>query len=201
MSSSPLTLHAPVQTASRPTPLWLRAWLPVFACLFVFALESTPWGGADHTSAPLRRVAETLFGFDQFAYWQPIHIAIRKTGHFFGYGLFSLVCFRAFRMIQLKPARRLGDRLAAHGLAIAATFLIASADEFHQTFLPNRIGCFSDVLLDTSGAVALGLLLFLSTTVGGLFRRAPLLAPVPVPVRREDDQAAPVVHKEGPALV
>ena len=200
MSSSPLTFHAPTQTAPLPNALRLRAWLPVLACLLVFALESTTWGGADHTSTPLRHVAESLFGFDQFAYWKPIHMIIRKTGHFMGYGLFSLVCFRAFRMIQRKPARRLSDRLAAHGLAIAATFLVAGADEIHQTFLPNRFGCFSDVLLDTSGAATLGLLLFSATVVVGLFRHAPAPASIPAPARRDDDQTAPI-HKEGPALV
>ena len=200
MSSSPLTFLAPSKTASLPNALRLRAWLPVLACLFVFVLESTTWGGSDHTSAPLLRIAESLFGFDNLAYWEPIHHAIRKTGHFMGYGIFSLVCFRGFRMIQRKPARRLGDRLAAHSLAIAATFLVAGADEFHQTFLPNRTGCFSDVLLDTSGAVALGLLLFLTTVVIGLFRSSPVPAPVPAPTRREEDQTMPI-HKEDPALV
>jgi VanZ family protein len=200
MSSSPFTFHAPCQTAPLPKALWMRAWLPVLACLAVFALESTTWGGADHTSTPLRHVAETVFGFDQYAYWKPIHMIIRKTGHFMGYGLFSLVCFRAFRMIQRKPARRLSDRLTAHGLAVAATFLVASADEFHQTFLPNRIGCFSDVLLDTSGAVALGLLLFLATVVHALFSTSPAPAPILAPARRDDDQTAPV-HEKGPALV
>jgi len=172
----------------------------VVACLLVFILESTTFGGADHTSAPLRHIAESLFGFDHLAYWEPIHHIIRKTGHFMAYGLFSLVCFRAFRMIQRKPARRLGDRLVAHSLAIAATFLVAGADEFHQTFIPNRTGCFSDVLLDTSGAVALGLLLFLTTVVIGLFRSSPAPVLIPTPLRREEDYTSPV-HKEGPALV
>jgi len=200
MSSSPLTFHAPIQTVPRPAALWLRAWIPVLTCLLVFALESTPWGGADHTSAPLRRIAEALFGFDRLAYWEPVHYAIRKTGHFMGYGLFSLVCFRAFRIMQRQPARRLSDRLYAHGLAIAATFLVAGADEFHQTFLPNRYGCFSDVLLDTSGAVTLGLLLFLGTVLVGLVRPAPARVPMSAPARREEDLATPV-QKEGPALV
>jgi VanZ family protein len=204
MSSSPLTIQAQSNTALRPKHLWLSAWLPVLACLLVFAIESTTWGGADHTSTPLRRVAESVFGFDHLAYWEPIHFFIRKTGHFTGYGLFSLVCFRAFRLIQPKPARRLSDRLSAHGMAIAATFLVASADEFHQTFLPNRYGCFSDVLLDTSGAVALGLLLFIFSVVPplifALLHHAPTPAPVLVPARREQDQPAPV-HDKGPALV
>ena len=200
MSASPLTFLAPSRTSSLPNALRLRAWLPVLACLLVFILESTTFGGSDHTSAPLRRVAESLFGFDHLAYWEPIHHIIRKTGHFMGYGIFSLVCFRAFRIIQRGPARRLGDRLAAHSLAIAATFLVAGADEFHQTFLPNRTGCFSDVLLDTSGAVALGLLLFLTTVVIGLFRSSPAPAVIPVPTRREEDHTSPL-HKEDPALV
>jgi VanZ family protein len=203
MSSSSLTFQSPAQTV-RPINLRLRAWMPVAACLLIFALESTPWGGSDHTSSPLRHIAERFFGLDQFAFWEPIHRAIRKTGHFVGYGTFSLVCFRAFRMLQRQPARRLSDRIAAHSLAIAATFLVASADEFHQTFMPNRTGCFSDVLLDTSGAVTLGLLLFLVTVVppmvANLFRPAPAPVPVPVPFRREEDQSTPA-HQEGPALV
>ena len=46
-------------------------------------------------------------------------------------------------------------------IAVAATILVASADEFHQTFLPNRTGSLSDVLLDTAGALTLQLTLFL----------------------------------------
>lgn len=200
MSHSPLAAGRPPAADSHSAPLWMRAWMPVIACLLVFALESTPWGGADHTSAPLRRVAEALVGIDRLAYWEPIHILIRKTGHFIGYGMFSLVCFRAIRLVQRGPARRLGDRLAAHGLAIAATFLVASADEFHQTFLPNRFGLFSDVLLDTAGAVTLGLLLFLATTVAGMVRPGPAATPVATAARREGDHPAPV-HQAGRAVV
>ncbi|HME57978.1 MAG TPA: VanZ family protein, partial [Terracidiphilus sp.] len=36
-----------------------------------------------------------------------------------------------------------------------------SADEFHQRFLPNRTGQFSDVLLDCCGAAVLCFVLFL----------------------------------------
>jgi VanZ family protein len=90
-----------------------------------------------------------------------IHHLIRKTGHFLGYGIFSLVCFRAFWLSFQSAASRLRRQMQAHGLAILATFLVASADEFHQSFLSNRTGQFSDVLLDTCGAVVLCLALFL----------------------------------------
>jgi VanZ family protein len=139
----------------------LRTWLPVLACAMVFAVESTSYLGADRTSAPLQRVAEAIFGYGVGLHWELIHHLIRKTGHFMGYGVFCLVCFRGFWIELQGAASRLSRQLRAHGLAILATFLVASADEFHQSFLPNRCGQFSDVLLDTCGGVALGLVLFL----------------------------------------
>lgn len=139
----------------------LRTWLPVLAFSMVFAVESTSYFGADRTSEPLQRVFEAVFGYDVCVHWDLIHGLIRKTGHFMGYGMFSLICFRAFWIELRGVASRLSRRLGAHGLAILATFLVASADEFHQSFLPNRSGQFSDVLLDCCGAVTLGLVLYL----------------------------------------
>jgi len=46
-------------------------------------------------------------------------------------------------------------------LALLGTALIASCDEFHQTFLPNRTGTPWDVLLDCSGALVLELIVYL----------------------------------------
>ena len=46
-------------------------------------------------------------------------------------------------------------------LALLGTALVASSDEFHQSFLPNRTGVPSDVLLDCCGAVVLLLLAYL----------------------------------------
>lgn len=139
----------------------LRTWLPVLAFSMVFVIESTSYFGADRTSEPLQRVVEAIFGYDVCVHWDLIHGLIRKTGHFMGYGIFSLVCFRAFWIELRGVASRLSRRLGAHGLAIMATFLVASADEYHQTFLPNRSGQFSDVLLDCCGALVLGWVLFL----------------------------------------
>jgi VanZ family protein len=57
-----------------------------------------------------------------------------------------------------------------------STFLVASADEFHQSFLPNRTGQFRDVLLDSCGALVLGLLLFLVMGAIEGRRRAQIVA-------------------------
>jgi len=139
----------------------VRTWLPVLTCVVFFAVESTSTFGSDRTSAPLERIAEAIFGCGVGLHWGLIHHLIRKTGHFMGYGIFCLFCFRAFWIEIQSVASRLSRQLRAHGLAILTTFIVASADEFHQSFLPNRTGRFSDVLLDTSGGAVLGLMLFL----------------------------------------
>ena len=165
MSSSSLIYRAcePPSTVEKYT--WLqsqmRTWLPVLAFTMVFAVESTPYLGADRTSAPLQRIAEAVFGYNACVHWDLIHHIIRKTGHFLGYGIFSLICFRSFWMTWQNVARHL-RQLLAYGLAILATFLVAGADEFHQSLLPNRTGQFSDVLLDCCGAAALCFVLFLA---------------------------------------
>jgi VanZ family protein len=172
MSSSPLIYPVYAPQSPGRMQLWVRAWLPALAFSMVFAIESTSYFGADRTSAPLQRLAEALFGYDIGVYWETIHHTIRKTGHFLGYGVFSLVCFRGFWVALGEQTNRLRNKLRAHGLAVLVTFLVASADEIHQTFLPNRDGSFSDVMLDTCGAVALGLMLFLAMLAMARRRRA-----------------------------
>jgi VanZ family protein len=176
MSSSPIVLGAyPLPASAGRSWRWqfhLRTWLPVLACSMIFAIESTAYFGSDRTSEPLRRVAEAIFGYDACVQWDLIHHIIRKTGHFMGYGIFSLVCFRGFWMEFQGIAVRTLRQLRAHGQAILATFLVACADEIHQSFLPNRTAAFSDVLLDTCGALALGLALFLAMRAAEGHRRA-----------------------------
>jgi len=132
-------------------------------CIGVIAVESTIAFGADHTSAPLQRFFEFLLHrrFTQPEWWR-LHMTIRKCGHFAGYGIQSAAWFRAFRMTWRSndPDR---PRIAVHGLAMLGTFFIASCDEFHQTFLPNRSGSFHDVMIDCSGGLLFQLLIWLCT--------------------------------------
>ena len=161
MSSTPFLLPNSFRGASFRWPTTLQAWLPALLFTFVLALESTAAFGSDHTSAPLHHLFQLLFGSAIDRHWSYTHHMIRKTGHFAGYGMLSLVFFRGFRLTLRNTALRLHSALASHSLAIAATFVIACADEIHQSFLPNRTGCFSDVLLDTAGALALQITLIL----------------------------------------
>ena len=135
---------------------WLRVWWPVVIWIGIIALESTALFGANETSRPLRWVYQGLFGPVTDANWAEIHHYIRKSGHFLGYGMIGLAWLRAWWMM-LPRSGFIVDAL----LAVLGTGLIASADEFHQSFLPNRTGMTSDVLLDCFGAVLLQLLVYL----------------------------------------
>lgn len=122
----------------------------------VIAIESTADFGADQTSGPLRWVWEHIFGHVTNARWDLLHHHIRKTGHFLGYGTMGLLWLRAWWMTLPRAAFLLNA-----ALALVGTAAVASLDEFHQSFLPNRTGISSDVLLDCSGAAVLVLLYLL----------------------------------------
>lgn len=134
----------------RSPRFWIRAWLPVAIGIGVIMLESTAWFGADHTSGPLRAIFQAIFGPVSNARWDVIHHYIRKTGHFTGYGLIGLAWLRAWWM-TLPRSRFFSDAL----LALLGTGLLATWDEWHQSFLPNRTSSPWDVLIDCSGAISL----------------------------------------------
>jgi len=138
---------------------WLfqvSTWWPVVLWLGVIALESTPLFGSVNTSGPLRNIYALLFGPASDQQWEVIHHLIRKSGHFLGYGMIGVSWLRTWR--RNKPQMHF---VLASLLALFCTALIAGGDELHQSFLPNREGLFSDVLLDCSGSIVLqGIVIF-----------------------------------------
>ena len=145
-----------MSSSARGLRFWLSAWLPVLFGIGVIVVESTVWFGADHTSGPLRVLFEALFGRVSDARWEIIHHTIRKSGHFVGYGLIGLAWLRAWWM-TMPRSHFFSDAL----LALLGTGLLATWDEWHQSFLPNRTSSPWDVLLDCCGAIALELLVYL----------------------------------------
>ncbi len=144
-----------MSNSGRPLRFWVSAWLPVVLAICVIAAESTEMMGADHTTGPLRHIWEWIFGRLSDERWEFTHHLIRKSGHFVGYGLVGLAWLRAWWM-TLPKSRFLHDA----ALALLGTALVASADEFHQSFLPNRTASVWDVLLDCCGAIALQTLVY-----------------------------------------
>lgn len=144
-----------MSNSRRGLSFWLSAWMPVVVGIAIIFMESTAYFGADRTSGPFRWIFESIFGPVSNARWLILHHLIRKTGHFFGYGGIGLAWLRAWWM-TLPKSHFLHDA----ALALLGTALIASTDEFHQTFLPNRTGMASDVLLDCCGAITLQLMVY-----------------------------------------
>lgn len=144
------------KTRPRGPRFWISAWWPVAVCVAIVAVSSSTWLASEHTSGPLRSIWQALFGHVSNARWNVIHYYIRKTGHFTGYGFIGLAWLRAWWM-SLPHSKFLQDTM----LALLGCALMASCDEYHQTFLPDRTGSPWDVLLDCCGALTLQLIVYI----------------------------------------
>jgi len=138
----------------------LKAWIAAILWLIVIAIESTTYLSAHNTSHILYPLLHFLFGMNhaRFEHW---HFYFRKGGHVFGYGLLSILLFRAWR--ETLPAMENSKwALRWATIAILGTVLVASLDEWHQSFLPSRTGTVRDVVLDTCAGIAAQILVFFS---------------------------------------
>ena len=137
----------------------LKAWIAAILWLIVIAIESTTYLSANNTSRILYPILHFLFGVSQ-ANFEPWHHFIRKSGHVVGYGLLSILLFRAWRETLGTPEhRRWTFRWST--LALLGTALVATLDEWHQSYLPTRTGRWQDVVLDTCAGIAAQLVLLL----------------------------------------
>ena len=142
-----------------PQDAW-KAWLAAGLWLALIAVESTDLLSANNTGHFLYALVTYLFGHIdpvKFSHWH--HIA-RKLGHIVGYGILSVLLFRAWQAtLPLAGARRWSWRWAQ--VAFLMTALVASLDEWHQSFIPSRTGTWRDVVLDSTAALLAQLLLYL----------------------------------------
>jgi VanZ family protein len=142
---------------------WFRVWAPPAVAVAVICMESTATMSAEHTSSFLRPLFEKWFGAFSDNAWDEFHHLLRKSGHFLGYGTVAFTFLRAWlhTLARRGIATLLAWRVECCVLAVMSTAIVASADEFHQTFLAGRTGSPWDVLLDTTGAITLCLLVWL----------------------------------------
>lgn len=100
---------------------------------------------------------------------------LRKTGHFLGYGILSMLVFLALKKTNRDRLRNLLRRswgiylrdrwrLEWSFIGVMAALGMATYDEIHQTFIPSRTGRWQDVVIDTSGAIVMQLVLYLLAT-------------------------------------
>jgi VanZ family protein len=137
----------------------LKAWIAAILWLIVICVESTSYMSSHNTSRILYPLLHYLLGIS-YARFEPFHHLLRKAGHVFGYGLLSFLLFRAWReTLPMKGNPKWTFRWSS--LAVLGTALVASLDEWHQSFLPSRTGRWQDVVLDTSAGIGVQILLFL----------------------------------------
>ncbi len=142
----------------------LKAWIALILWLTVIAIESTAYLSAANTSRLLYPVLHFMFGIS-YARFEPWNMFLRKCGHVFGYGLLSILLFRAWR--ETLPVRSMNARenpawtFRWANIAVLGTALVASLDEWHQSYIPTRTGAIRDVILDTCAGIAAQILVLL----------------------------------------
>ncbi len=147
-------------TYMRPKPDW-KQWIPALIWIGVIGLESTDMMSSEHTGNLLSAILTRILGqVDIFALMVWNHY-LRKLGHVVGYGILSWLLFRAWRA-TLPSASGRSWTFAWAQLGFWMTVVIASLDEFHQSFIPSRTGRWQDVVLDAAAAAGMQILLFLS---------------------------------------
>lgn len=140
--------------------------------LGVIRMESTDTASAANTTVVLYKVIAVIAPHVQPSLVQQLDEVLRKSGHFLGYGILSVLVFLALRNTNRDRVRPLlcrtwgtylSDLWRAEWVLIGmlATVVTASFDEIHQTFIPSRTGRWQDVVLDTIGGAALQLVVYL----------------------------------------
>ncbi|ADI00574.1 VanZ family protein [Salisediminibacterium selenitireducens] len=82
-----------------------------------------------------------------------LHTLIRKSAHFFVYLILGVLVLHA-----LLASRVTLFRASVYAWFIATAY--AATDEYHQTFIPGRVGDVMDVVIDSLGAMT-GILIYL----------------------------------------
>jgi VanZ family protein len=141
-----------------PKEIW-KVWIAAGLWLALIIAESSNFGSAGHTAHILYPLLHFLFGMspERFPVW---HVVIRKSGHFIGYFMLSLLLFRAWRATLPQPHVQ-GWWLTWARIAWITTTLVACLDELHQAYIPTRGSSVHDVLLDSAAALTAQVIIWL----------------------------------------
>jgi hypothetical protein len=110
---------------------------------FIF-LASSSLFSADHT--------KDILVFDL------LNFIVRKSAHIVEYAILTFLWFRSLWTV---PERFKSYVIWSVGLSV----LYAISDEWHQSFVPNRLGTWEDVVWDAVGAV------FMGVAIGYLYKQ------------------------------
>ena len=128
----------------------LMAYAPIVLWLVVIFFLSSPAGAMPETSRIIGPLLQFFFPDMPSETRQIIHGYVRKIAHFTEY---AILAFLAVRALSLSSSVFL--QKWRYFLAFVFVAVIASLDEFNQSFEASRTGALTDVLLDISGGAAM----------------------------------------------
>ena len=105
-------------------------------------------GSMNETSRFIRPLLEFLFPSASVETLQMYHGFIRKAAHLSEYAILALLAVRAFAASSSQVLSKY-----RYILALLLVILIASTDEFKQSFEPSRTSSPLDSLLDIAGGI------------------------------------------------
>jgi VanZ family protein len=134
--------------------VWLWSYAPLFVWIGVIFFLSSNLGSAAHTSLIIEPILKFFFPEMSEASREFVHACVRKTAHFTEYGILALLGVRA-----LFQATGTFYRLRWI-LPVVIVAIVASLDEFNQSFEPSRTSSPWDVALDIFGGTTLMLVCY-----------------------------------------
>jgi hypothetical protein len=135
----------------RSHPNLLRAWWPAAVWIGLIAIESTDAFSSRNTGIVLYTLLSRLFAHINFHAFLLFNHYVRKTGHFVGYGMLSVLMLRGWRATLDRDNSQLGRTAIFSWLG---TVFVATMDEWHQSYIPSRTGTWKDVVLDSVAGLA-----------------------------------------------
>lgn len=82
--------------------------------------------------------------------YDSLNYTLRKLAHVAEYAVLVLLWFRS---LWTKPKRFIPYVI----WSVVLSILYAASDEWHQSFVPNRLGIWTDVVWDATGAILAGI--------------------------------------------
>jgi VanZ family protein len=142
--------------------LWRYA--PVVLWVSIILLLGSNPGSMSETSRFIRPLLHFLFPNSPEATIDLIHGYIRKFAHLFEYAVLAALAARALAGSSAAMLKKF-----SYAAALLLVLIVASIDEFHQSFEPSRTSSPYDVLIDIAGGALALVIVYATTTV--VYRR------------------------------
>ena len=117
--------------------------------IFIFIMSHTNGNESSNQSNFIVKIVLEFININH----ETLSFMIRKIAHMSEYAILLLfIYYGLYKTITYKYQLL---------ISLLITFIYACSDEFHQLFIPGRSGQFIDILIDTSGALIMLLIIYL----------------------------------------